>query len=278
MVGINFCHARQYAEEPRLLLDLLEIFEGIGGGPRLSWFRGAFRGTDSFTRWRRLVTKNLTQLRTDLAGRVYASMIFTNDRAAQHREPLPDHFIELHIDIARDGAPPEAKYPFDTRARLPDKAFESQAGLEAGIKLYTLLASPYGFVHTADDDTDIWMELTSIAFRRFGETHTPEEERRFARLEFWQRKTAHAGAYVRTAYWGNFLGTEIVGRLGGQAKVRAEAPAEVAEELPDGGVYLQLTRDPRDRGSATFTAARQRLADFLKPASFHALFPEEGVY
>ncbi len=106
--------------------------------------------------------------------------------------------------------------------------------------VWEIVESPYGLIYPGSDSADVYMELTSIPSRMLGENLTPEQEERLKWLGFWQRYEDELGQAVRTAYWGNLLGKNLVDGLGGLERVVHSAPAVIAEPLPHGGVYLQV--------------------------------------
>lgn len=86
---------------------------------------------------------------------------------------------------------------------------------------------------------------TGTAFERDGRLH----------LGQWEEITR----FGRGAFWGTGLGPDLCARLGGQARVLAQAPVPIARPL-DGGVWLQLPSVP-----PAAPADLARLASYLEP-------------
>jgi hypothetical protein len=80
---------------------------------------------------------------------------------------------------------------------------------------------------------------------------------------FFGRGLAECKTFARGYFWGNFLSEFHLERLGGLQRVMAEAPCDVAEELParTGLAYLQATPDIEDLPDRRL----RELKDFLAP-------------
>jgi hypothetical protein len=79
------------------------------------------------------------------------------------------------------------------------------------------------------------------------------------------RETESAGLFSK-AYWGMWVGGELLEQLGIAASIVASWPGVVAEELPGSGtVYLQISDDPRSLDHAGLLEASEFLRRVLRP-------------
>jgi hypothetical protein len=118
------------------------------------------------------------------------------------------------------------------------------------------------------------MELSAIPSRILGETLPAREELRLQWLGFWQQYREEIGTLVRGAYWGNFLGAELVRRLGGLEAVLGAAPGAVVTPIEGGGVYVQVSKEPSPDLPPRDQERLRALAGFLEPVSIAFRHPE----
>ncbi|OLD12724.1 MAG: hypothetical protein AUI97_06485 [Crenarchaeota archaeon 13_1_40CM_3_52_17] len=76
-------------------------------------------------------------------------------------------------------------------------------------------------------------------------------------------KVRHA---LQGLFWANFFGPEYVDMWGREKML--SAPCYRAEELPDGGVILQLSASPFDASKPEYADTKQRLYDYLGEDAF----------
>jgi hypothetical protein len=226
-------------------------------------YRCIYSGSDKETSPRRLSQSNLAQLRTDLVGRVLSAVHFEVDRDVDAESRSLDLWVAAPSHLGRKPA-----CPFNVTLVAPTGAVADEDFVASCKSIWRLVESPYGLIYPGVDYADVYMELTSIPSRMLGAELSPQEELRLKWLGFWQRYKDEIGRLVRTAYWGNLLGSHFVHRLGGLEAIIESAPAALVEPLPGGGVYIQVSLDLR--AGPEYERARMRLAEYLEPVTIGA--------
>lgn len=237
---------------------------------RFNGYRTIRTSTDRYSRWTKLNRASVDRLGRALLGQQLTAVHF--DTTADPDSPLNCAF-DVRLQ-AEHGGVQSGKALSTAKLVVPLSLTSVELVARACDALWEELRSPYGFVYVGTSANDVFTELTAVPARVLGEPLSASAERRNEWLGFWQRHEDALGFTVRTAYWGNLLGSTIVDHLGGAERVLAEAPAAVSRRLRDGGVYLQscseMTRD------VECEAARLRLAEYLRPVSIEAKHPDDA--
>jgi len=268
MIGSVIYHGADLSDRPDLLHALVDAGRPAMGGPP-GWYRCIYDGTDKPSHWRAFSASSFRELRTNLLRGVLIAIHFNQHRGDSEESVGLDLWIAKPIEGARPVA-----FPYSIKLVSPRDPGTVQDFVASCKAVWEIVESPYGLIYPGSDSADVYMELTSIPSRMLGENLTPEQEERLKWLGFWQRYEDELGQAVRTAYWGNLLGKNLVDGLGGLERVVHSAPAVIAEPLPHGGVYLQVSSTPQP-GPAN-QRAREALALFLEPISVGARHPDEA--
>lgn len=128
----------------------------------------------------------------------------------------------------------------------------------------SVLKYQYGLIFIEENYNYMLSELEAIPRSMWQdtsiETKTWEEE-----LGFYYKKDYKYNEYVRKAYWGNFLNSNHICKLGGFEKVKNEAPAYLIETMPEGGAYIQLTEKPFNYFESNFKKKLKELDRYFSP-------------
>lgn len=247
-IGVGFYYPPEFESEGRTLVLAAKWFAQAFAPGRVR-FAGMLAKTDRFSRARALNSKAEDHLRSTIDGREFSNLLL--DIGAKEE---PDAQFTLEI------APPEGVlYRFGSCRAVMD--LEAVAGFLGSVsELIAILRIPYGFVVFGDSAVSVLSELEGVAVRHWREPRDPAVDERFGRIQYAR---PILGKHVRGAAWGMFLGPELVDALGGSTRVRQEAPVEIVEERPDGGVYLQMIQEPLELGEETYQILAARLEAYL---------------
>ena len=83
--------------------------------------------------------------------------------------------------------------------------------------------------------------------------------------------------YFRGYFWGNFLSNRHVELLGGIEHIEKEAPVYLVKRLPDGGAFLQLTKNINNVSDDDLRKLKRFLLPVLPKARFR-LSPSEATF
>lgn len=265
MIGIAVYHGRDLKEHPALIEPLLSGMAVITGGQRLAYVSGILSESGLPGREAKLSKQNLTRIISELASGSYEGLELNEHKRSDRERGTEGAMLDLRI--SRDPqAGPSAVAPYAVYILTADAAVQTPGELASGaVSIIEILQSSYALVYTGPSFNDVFVELTATPIFAWDHEFTPDEALRRARLLGHQLARVHVGARVRGAYWGNYLGPDLVDALGGMARVREEAP--VAAILPSsaGGVFLQLTSDPGDFSNPDFPARLALLERYLEP-------------
>lgn len=270
MLGAVIYHASDLSEDPEVVSKALEAARPATGGEPFAGYRCIEMGSERHTRWRALTSANLRQLRADLAGRVLSAVHFDSARGAGS-----DASCSLDFWIGTPGRSRDFRYPHNIKVIVPLGTSESVRDFVSSCRaVWELVGSPYGLIYSGRTYDDVHMELTAIPSRALGATLSAREELRLRWLGFWQQYEDEIGVLVRGAYWGNFLGTDIVRRLGGLEAVLKAAPGEVVAPVGAGGVYVQVSNEPGPELPRRDQERLRALGRFLEPVSIAFRHPQ----
>jgi hypothetical protein len=270
-VGLALYHATDLAEQPELVHELLEAANVAMGGQALSYVSGQFAGSDRFSRQQKVDAKVLTQLKTDLRGRIFRSLQF--DALSKAEQKRRSGYTSLHIDLHPARSPSVsstevARFPYRVYMLMAREQSVTPEQIRSGLGRFLLaLPAPYAFVTPGYDYRDVLMELVSTPVFPWGRELSAIEKRRHARLCRCQTERARLGELACGPYWGNLLGKKMIDDLGGSERVKREAPVAVVEDLPNDSLYLQLTPDLPNLADHGYQHALAQLEAFLRPIS-----------
>jgi hypothetical protein len=252
--GVVHYHATDIRDSPDIPLAVLRLLEvSEENGSKVS-FQGMLSGTDKFSRLTRLSPKSLKQLEVDIRGGVYTNLL-----AFRGSKNQPKAAVSLDLDASAE----KALLPY---AVAFNGFFQTQEQLDKceriSLDLWRLFHPGYGFSVLGNSENEVLAELHHTPILPWNSPDRAEIEARFVGL---QRLRPKLGDIVRGGAWGTFLGTNLVQKLGGQARVLANAPVFKALPLDQGAVYLRLTKDPVLLNSSAYVQAVRQLENYLRP-------------
>lgn len=246
-VDVNIC------DRPETVVDALRYLAPREDHESLT-FRCMYRESDKWTRAVKPSDNNVRKLSAGLRGGRYSDVVIS-----ARRERVP--FATLSITCAAESR--DGRYPFSVQyVAEPESQDVVSTGVRIAFGLWRIFRPGYGFSIVATSSNDTMSELTGIPIIVSGQEPSASEQARLLRI---QTLRPRFGECVRPLAWGQYLGRHLVHQLGGVEAIRAGAPVAKVDTLPNGGVYLQLTQDPRPLGNPEFQVRAQRLATFLAP-------------
>lgn len=271
MIGLALYHALDLTEQPEVLDNLLTAVRTAVSEDSLGYVQGQLASSDRFSRQQKIKPAVLEQLRTDLRGHVFRSLIF--DELPKSKQEASSGYTSLQVDLKPARSPKVssdelALCPYRIGMLAPRTVVQHSERLQQGIiDLAVALNAPYGFVYLGGGYRDVLMEVVSTPMFPWGYEMSAADLQRQARLSRCQTERVRIGSVTCGAYWGNVLGKQIVERLGGLKRAKQEAPVARAIELPGSSLYLQLTEDLPDPSSFEYQRSLAALDEYLSPVS-----------
>jgi hypothetical protein len=239
-------------DRPQIGVEALRRFARWHDGARTS-FHGMLAGSDRFSRTRTLSDGTLGQLATDLKASVYTDVI-------GYAGPKVDPQATLSFAaIGAGGRPREVQYICASTGDLALADLERRAA-----ELWTVFAPLYGISMFARSYSRVAAELSCVPIGQMGEAAEPGYEERLLRL---QELKPLFGKQTRGGTWGTYLGSALVGQLGGVESVQRGAPVAAVMELQPEGLYLRLTSDLLVIEAPDLEVATSSLSRFLAPVT-----------
>jgi hypothetical protein len=246
--GLGFYHPDRNVGESDVLIPAAEWFAQVFAPNRVR-YQVMFAGTDRFSATRALNRKALAEIQEQSeTGEISAFLLHAGSKA----EPI----AQLTLDAE---APEDALFRFGIFRAEVDPDFVTDM-VRSAAELVQIVRAVHAFSIFGTSAINVLSELSGVPARHWQAPPDPVEDERFARIQYARPSL---GKHVRGAAWGIFLGPELVHALGGWSRIEKEAPVQIVEQFPDGGAYLQMSREPLRLDDATYKAGAARLDEFL---------------
>jgi hypothetical protein len=210
MLGIAIYHDLELRRNPAVLASLLSGLSEATGGQLLAYFGGMLAASGRFSRELQMTAKNLAQLGRELEAGAFETLEFHEQKVSVREQNVEG--VSLHVNLAPDPyGGGDSVFPYVVTVLLPDAAPRGTGALVFAVEgMAQVLGSPYSFIYAGADFNDVFMELTATPIFPWNHVFTPEEKRKKERLTRVQLHRERIGERVRGAYWGNFLGPQLV--------------------------------------------------------------------
>jgi hypothetical protein len=246
--GLGVYYPQTLSQEGQTLTGAVHEFADYVGSGSV-WFQGMKADTDRYTPARILSGAN-----ANLADRLhlYSDLLAF---APNRREPTSQ--LSLAIRPRSDAA-----YRFGFFQAQIEDSTEIAGAVRFAKHLTESLESPYAFSVFGSNSTIVLSELSATPIRAWDAPGDPDDDERLIQI---QHARHLLGDQVRGGSWGLLLGARLVSRLGGERRVRTEAPVELVEVLREGRLYLQLSSQSLLLESREYREKVRPLTDYLHP-------------